>query len=205
MKISILNRFSASVVFEADIENNTVKLTLELALKSGANLDGANLDGADLRGANLYGANLYGANLYGADLYGANLYGVNLYGADLRGADLYGADLRGVNLYGADLRGADLRSADLRSANLYGANLYGANLDGEKLTKTPLQLNNLKWFVLISDSYLRIGCQRHLISDWEKFKDGEIEKMASGALDFWKKWKNSILTICKAHSESEES
>ena len=130
MKISILNRFSASVIFAADIENNTVKLTLELALKSGA---------------------------------------------DLRGANLYGADLRGVNL------------------------------DGEKLTKTPLQLNNLKWFVLISDSYLRIGCQRHLISDWEKFKDGEIEKMASGALDFWKKWKNSILTICKAHSESEES
>ena len=83
--------------------------------------------------------------------------------------------------------------------------MRGANLYGEKLTKTPLQLNNLKWFVLISDSYLRIGCQRHLISDWEKFKDGEIEKMALGALDFWKKWKNSILTICKAHSESEES
>ena len=155
MKISILNRFSASVVFEADIENNTVKLTLELALKSSA----------------------------------------DLYGADLRGANLYGADLRGANLYGANLDGANLRGADLR----------GANLDGEKLTKTPLQLNNLKWFVLISDSYLRIGCQRHLISDWEKFKDGEIEKMASGALDFWKKWKNSILTICKAHSESEES
>ena len=125
MKISILNRFSASVIFAADIENNTVKLTLELALKSSANLDGANLCGADL--------------------------------------------------------------------------------DGEKLTKTPLQLNNLKWFVLISDSYLRIGCQRHSISDWEKFKDSEIEKMDSGALDFCKKWKNSILTICKAHSESEES
>ena len=165
MKISILNRFSASVVFEADIENNTVKLTLELALKSSADLYGANLRGANLRGANLYGANLDGANLYGSNLDGANL----------------------------------------RGANLRGANLYGADLDGEKLTKTPLQLNNLKWFVLISDSYLRIGCQRHSISDWEKFKDSEIEKMDSGALDFWKKWKNSILTICKAHSESEES
>ena len=195
MKISILNRFSASVIFAADIENNTVKLTLELALKSGANLRGANLYGADLRGANLYGADLYGADLRGANLRGADLYGADLRGADLRGADLYGADLRGANLYGADLYGA----------NLYGANLRGADLDGEKLTKTPLQLNNLKWLVLISDSYLRIGCQRHLISDWEKFKDGEIEKMASGALDFWKKWKNSILTICKAHSESEES
>ena len=185
MKISILNRFSASVVFEADIENNTVKLTLELALKSNANLCGSNLDGANLRGANLRGANLDGANLRGANLYGANLYGANLDGA---------------NLYGSNLDGANLRGANLR-----GANLYGADLDGEKLTKTPLQLNNLKWFVLISDSYLRIGCQRHSISDWEKFKDSEIEKMDSGALDFWKKWKNSILTICKAHSESEES
>ena len=185
MKISILNRFSASVVFEADIENNTVKLTLELALKSNANLCGSNLDGANLRGANLRGANLDGANLRGANLYGANLYGANLDGA---------------NLYGSNLDGANLRGANLR-----GANLYGADLDGEKLTKTPLQLNNLKWFVLISDSYLRIGCQRHSISDWEKFKDSEIEKMGSGALDFCKKWKNSILTICKAHSETEES
>ena len=164
MKISIFNRFSASVIFEHTVENNTLKLTLELALKSGA------------------------------DLYGANLRGANLRGADLRGADLRGADLRD----------ADLRDADLDGANLYSADLYDANLRGEILTKTPLQLNNLKWFVLISDSYLRIGCQRHLIADWEKFKDSEIEKMDSGALNFWKKWKNSILALCKAHSENEE-
>ena len=94
--------------------------------------------------------------------------------------------------------------ADLYGANLEGANLYGANLEGEILTKTPLQLNNLKWFVFISDSYLTIGCQRHLIADWEKFKDSEIKSMDLNALDFWKKWKNSILALCKAHSENEE-
>ena len=199
MKISILNRFSAGVIFEDDIENNTVKLTLELALKSGADLRDANLYGADLHGADLRGANLHGANLYDANLYGANLHDANLHGADLRSVNL-----RGANLRGADLYGANLYSASLRSADLHGANLYGVDLDGEKLTRTPLQLNNLKWFVLISDSYLKIGCQRHLISDWDKFDDSEIEKMALGALDFWKKWKNPILTICKAHSESEE-
>ena len=194
MKISIFNRFSASVIFEHTVENNTLKLTLELALKSGADLYGANL-----RGANLRGANLRGADLRDADLRDANLYSADLYGANLYDADLYDADLRG-----ADLRDADLRDADLDGANLYSADLYGANLRGEILTKTPLQLNNLKWFVLISDSYLRIGCQRHLIADWEKFKDSEIEKMDSGALNFWKKWKNSILALCKAHSENEE-
>ena len=194
MKISIFNRFSPSVIFEHTVENNTLKLTLELALKSGADLYGANLRGANLRGADLRGADLRDADLRDADLYGANLYDANLRGADLRGADLRGADLRG----------ADLRDADLDGANLYSADLDGANLYGEILTKTPLQLNNLKWFVLISDSYLRIGCQRHLIADWEKFKDSEIEKMDSGALNFWKKWKNSILALCKAHSENEE-
>ena len=102
------------IIFTHEKENNTVKDTLQEAVKSGANLRGANLRGADLYGADLYGAdlrgaNLYGANLRGADLYGADLYGADLRGADLRGANLYGANLRGANLYGADLRGADLR------------------------------------------------------------------------------------------------
>ena len=61
------------IIFTHEKENNTVKDTLQEAVKSGANL----------YGANLYGANLYGANLRGADLGGANLRGANLCGADL--------------------------------------------------------------------------------------------------------------------------
>ena len=86
------------IIFTYEKENNTVKDTLQEAVKSGA----------DLYGADLYGADLYGANLYGADLRDADLGGANL-----RGADLYGANLRGANLYGANLYGADLRDADL--------------------------------------------------------------------------------------------
>jgi hypothetical protein len=100
VKIEIKSRFGAAVLFS--LETDRLKLAVEAAVKSGADL--------------------YGANLYGADLRGADLYG-----ADLRGADLYGANLRG-----ADLRGADLRGADLYGANLYGANLYGANLGDGK-------------------------------------------------------------------------
>ena len=51
------------VLFEYEKENNTLKDTLEEAVKQGANLDRANLDGANLYRANLYGANLDGANL----------------------------------------------------------------------------------------------------------------------------------------------
>ena len=42
------------IIFTHEKENNTVKETLQEAVKSGA----------DLRGADLYGANLYGADLY---------------------------------------------------------------------------------------------------------------------------------------------
>ena len=91
------------IIFIHEKENNTVKDTLQEAVKSGAHLRGADLRGADLRGADLGGADLRGAYLRGADLGGAYLRG-----ACLRGAYLGGADLRGADLGGAYLRGADL-------------------------------------------------------------------------------------------------
>ena len=106
MKIEIKSRFNARVLFS--VETESMKLALELAVQSGADLRGANLYDANLRGANLRGANLRGADLRGTDLRGADLYDANLRGADLRGADLRGADLRGTDLYYADLRVANL-------------------------------------------------------------------------------------------------
>ena len=52
-----------SLLFEYDSKDNTVKKTLEEAVKSGANLSRADLSGADLSGADLFGANLFGADL----------------------------------------------------------------------------------------------------------------------------------------------
>lgn len=48
MKIEILKRFTGAILFSHDVENNTMKLTVEAAIKVGASLDGASLDGADL-------------------------------------------------------------------------------------------------------------------------------------------------------------
>ena len=90
MLIEIKNSFNNSVLFSHDVEENTLRITLLMALKAGANLYGADLRGANLRGANLDGANLDGANLDGADLRGANLRGANLYGADLGDKKLIG-------------------------------------------------------------------------------------------------------------------
>jgi uncharacterized protein YjbI with pentapeptide repeats len=221
MVIEIKNRFSGSVIFSHEQEGNTIKIALELALKSRANLYGANLSGANLYGANLSradlsGANLYGANLSRADLSGANLYGANLsradlsganlYGANLYGADLYGANLYGANLSRADLSGANLYGADLYGANLYGANLYGANLYGATygiatLKNGLLQLLGKYWPVYIFDAHIKIGCQFHSTEEWDSFTDDQISNMAGNALEFWKENKEIILMLAKHHQK----
>ena len=76
MKIEIKSRWTGSVLFS--IETESIKLAVEAAVKTGANLSGANLSGANLSEADLSGADLSRANLFRADLSGANLYGANL-------------------------------------------------------------------------------------------------------------------------------
>lgn len=126
-----------------------------------------------------------------ADLRGANLDGANLRGADLDGASLRGADLRGANLDDANLRGADLD----------GANLDGADLDGEKITKSPLSIVGLRYWCIISDGFMRLGCKRFSHSEWESFDDEQISEMDIGALEFWNQWKTPLLQMCKAHAD----
>jgi uncharacterized protein YjbI with pentapeptide repeats len=135
----------------------------------------------------------------GAYLGGADLGGADLGGADLRCAYLGGADLGGADLGGADLRCAYLGGADLRGAYLGGAYLRGAYLGGEKLAISPISITGLYWDVLISESYMVIGCQRHEHSKWKAFDDETISDMASNALAFWKQNKSFLMAACKAH------
>lgn len=80
-----------------------------------------------------------------------------------------------------------------------GANLDGANLDGETLTTIPLSLLNLRWPVLVTDNFMRIGCKRHTHADWAAFTTAEIEAMNSCAASFWAEWGDILLAICKQH------
>ena len=86
MLIQIKSRFNSSVLFDHTCENNTLKITLEAAVKIGARLVGANLDRANLDRAILVGASLVGARLDRASLIGSRLDGSNLVGASLVGA-----------------------------------------------------------------------------------------------------------------------
>ena len=71
VKIEIKNRWTGSILFEYEKEDNTIKDTVMEAVKNGAYLRGVNLGGANLGGADLVGANLGGANLVGVNLGGA--------------------------------------------------------------------------------------------------------------------------------------
>ncbi len=77
MIFEIKSRFDGKILFS--LETKSLKLCVEAAVKSGADLSGA-----DLRGAYLSGADLRGAYLSGAYLSGAYLSGAYLSGADLR-------------------------------------------------------------------------------------------------------------------------
>ena len=117
--MKIEHRVTGEILFEAELDS--LKLTVEAAVKKKACLRGADLRGACLSGADLEGSDLRGAYLSGSDLEGSDLRGTDLRGACLRGAYLEGSDLRGAYLEGSDLRGADLRGACLRGADLLDA------------------------------------------------------------------------------------
>ena len=165
---------TGAVLFECDVPDAhsgmTVRFALEDATQSRADLSSADLSSADLSSANLSSAKLSSAKLYGADLSRADLSGANLYGA---------------NLYGA---------------NLSSANLSGAKIDGEEIKKPPVQIGGLTWHVLITEGFMRIGCQRHSHAAWDKFGPDEIRDMAGNATEFWGQWKAILLSICKEHA-----
>ena len=158
-----IKSLSGSVIFEHTAENNTVKITVEEAVKKNVNLaladlydadlDCADLDCANLRGANLRGANLRNTSLKKADLAGAYLAWANLEGADLnfaflKCADLNESGLEEANLNGAyldraSLVGANLKSAHLDNADLRRADFGSADLSGAKLRCAKLRCANL--------------------------------------------------------------
>ena len=147
IKLQIKNRFTGSVLFEYEKEDNTVKDTVVEAVKTRADLSLANLSGANLSLANLSLANLTEANLNGADL---------------SGADLRGADLSEANLSGADLSGA----------NLSGADLSGAYLSGNKV-KTAIVFTGLYNYIVIpyiteeNIKRVKMGCYDRSLEEWE--------------------------------------
>jgi hypothetical protein len=120
-------------------------------------------------------------------------------GTDLRNADLRNAYLVKLDLSGVDLSGANLSRANLRGVNLSGANLIGAKLSGAdfrfstglQITGVAKSMEQYYTIVLVGDS-LFIGCRHHKLHEWFSFDDETIDKMASGALKWWRENKSML-------------
>ena len=130
MKTIEIKDVNGVVLFSHTAENNSIKLTVEEAVKKNVSLNGADLDGADLAGANLRNTSLKDADLSWADLIGADLEDADLEDADLSWADLENANLKNAKFKDANLKGAILKGAFLAGAHLNGANLNAAHLNG---------------------------------------------------------------------------
>ena len=152
MKREIKN-VDKQVLFSYDCEDNTIKKTIEEAVKQKVNLKFA-----DFHNLYLFNINFYNANLHSADFSYAYLNYTDFRYADLSDANFRGANLRDTNLHGANLHNADLENANLeyicaeranfygvnfKNANLENVNIHGANLSNAKnIPSLPMNLPN---------------------------------------------------------------
>ena len=104
------------------------------------------------------------------------------------------------NLRYSDLRGSNLSHSDLRGSNLSGSNLSGSNIEGEKITINPLSIAGLRYWCLITDGFMRLGCKRFTHKEWADFNDKQISEMDSHALEFWTQWKEPLISMCAKHA-----
>ena len=152
-KIQIKHRFSEKVIFEGEFPS--IKDAVEEAVRQKVNLSNA-------------------------DLYNADLYNANLFNANLSNADLSNADLSNSNLSYANLSNANLFNAKLSSANLSNADLSNAKYNNTYFTL--LNLPNQRYSIGViknkdSEDEIKIGCERHKVSEWEGFTNKKWRKI----------------------------
>ena len=70
--------------------------------------------------------------------------------------------------------------------------------------KNLLSLNGLRWPVSTDGKSIQIGCQHHSVDEWRAFDDRAIARMGSGALEFWKAHKETILSLAEVRKNMEE-
>jgi len=69
---------------------------------------------------------------------------------------------------------------------------------------TVIEINNLRWQVLINNVDMRIGCKVHSHQEWEDFTGDEIAAMSPDAFEFAEKWRSILLTMCHEHAKGED-
>lgn len=100
------------------------------------------------------------------------------------------------HLSDADLSGSDLSGANLSGARLFETNLSETilfNASGNKEEVKSLSVD--RYSICYTADRLQVGCKNFAIEEKWNFSDEKIEKMDSGSLEFWRKWKLIIKQI----------
>ena len=70
-------------------------------------------------------------------------------------------------------------------------------------SRSPLYLSGLAYQITITDTAIKIGCEKHSINDWDNFNKEQIAGMdGKAALRFWDGNKSPIMALALAHQET---
>ena len=70
---------------------------------------------------------------------------------------------------------------------------------------SPIVITGLNYIVTITDKHIKIGCEFHLINEWQDFSDKDILKMyGKSALTFWREHKSAVLSIAAIHEGKQK-
>lgn len=202
--IDIKNWKTGEIIFSHTCEDNTIKKTVEEAVKQGINLAYADLKDTDLSNVNLSHENLSNAildytdlsysDLSYTDLSNANLCNINLRYSNLSYSSLRYVDLSSANLFNANLSYSDLSHTDLSNANLNSTNLRYTNLSYSKLNYAYLPnadlLNTNLSNAVLYNTYLDCSDLSNAILDNVKGLNDQCPK--EGSFIGWKKCYNKL-------------
>src|SRR3990167_3921651 len=90
---------------------------------------------------------------------------------------------------------------EFRGGEFLGGEFLGGTFWGDRLSCNPLSVYGLRWLVVISDTKMQIGCERHLISEWAAFDDATLNKMDRGALEFWRVHGATLMSLCERRKQ----
>ena len=113
--------------------------------------------------------------------------GVSL-GISFNNAKLNYAKLNDAELNNAELNNAELNDAELNNAELNNAELNGAIGNMKEVRSFQIE----KYKITFTSAMLFIGCKGYSHQEWAAFSDKDISRMATGAVEFWTKWKSFI-------------
>jgi len=72
-----------------------------------------------------------------------------------------------------------------------------AEISGNEIIDRKIACLNTEIWTITFGNKIQIGCKRYSIEQWTNFTDEEIAMMDIRALNWWKKWKDIVLSIAK--------